>query len=68
MGIGRKSPESETDKMIKRQMIEEEEEKKRLIAAEEKLMRRYSRGLIGPRSLMMRAGGRGFYREGKEID
>jgi len=38
------------------------------IEAEKKLMSRYSRGLIGPRSLMMRAGGRGFYREGKEID
>lgn len=68
MGIGRRSSESETDKMIKRQMQEEEAEKKRLIAAEEKLMRRYAKGLIGPRSLMMRAGGRGFYREGKEID
>lgn len=68
MGIGRRTRESETDKMIKRQMKEEEAEKKRLIEAEKKLLRRYSRGLIGPRSLMMRAGGRGFYREGKEID
>jgi len=68
MGIGRRTPESETDKQIRRQMKEEEAEKKRLIEAEKKLMSRYSRGLIGPRSLMMRAGGRGFYREGKEID
>jgi hypothetical protein len=68
MGIGRRTPESETDKQIRRQMKEEEAEKKRLLAAEEKLMKRYSRGLIGPRSLMSRAGGRGFYREGKEID
>lgn len=56
-----KYQETETDKMIKRQM---EEEQKERIEKEEKRKERKKRiagGLVGSRALFSRAGGRGFY-------
>ena len=56
-----KYQETETDKMIKRQM---EEEQKERIEKEEKRAERKKRiagGLVGSRALFSRAGGRGFY-------
>ena len=56
-----KYQETETDKMIKRQLAEEQKER---IKKEEKRAERKKRiagGLVGSRALFSRAGGRGFY-------
>ena len=56
-----KYQETETDKMIKRQLAEEQNER---IKKEEKRKERKKRiagGLVGSRALFSRAGGRGFY-------
>ena len=56
-----KYQETETDKMIKRQLAEEQKER---IEKEEKRAERKKRiagGLVGSRALFTRAGGRGFY-------
>tara|TARA_A100000172_G_scaffold20411_2_gene11559 strand:- start:5592 stop:5804 length:213 start_codon:yes stop_codon:yes gene_type:complete len=56
-----KYQETETDKMIKRQLAEEQKER---IEKEEKRAERKKRiagGLVGSRALFSRAGGRGFY-------
>ena len=63
MGIVKrpKYQETETDKMIKRQLAEEQKER---IEKEEKRAERKKRiagGLVGSRALFTRAGGRGFY-------
>ena len=63
MGVLRrpKYQETETDKMIKRQIAEEQKER---IEKEEKKAERKKRiagGLVGSRALFTRAGGRGFY-------
>ena len=63
MGVLRrpKYQETETDKMIKRQLAEEQKER---IEKEEKRAERKKRiagGLVGSRALFSRAGGRGFY-------
>lgn len=63
MGVLRrpKYQETETDKMIKRQLAEEQKER---IEKEEKRAERKKRiagGLVGSRALFTRAGGRGFY-------
>jgi len=63
MGIFKrpKYEETETDKMIKRQLEEEQKERaiKEELRAERK--RRYAKGMIGSRSMFSRAGGSGFY-------
>ena len=63
MGIFKrpKYQETETDKMIKRQL--EQEEKDRVEKEEKRAerKRRYAKGMIGSRSMFSRAGGSGFY-------
>jgi hypothetical protein len=56
-----KYQETETDKMIKRQM--EQEEKDRITKEEARAERkkRMAKGMIGSRSLFSKAGGQGFY-------
>ena len=66
-----KYQESAADKAVRedieRRREEELEEQKKLEAKEAKLKKRKAKGMIGMRSLFSRAGGRGFYQEGKEI-
>ena len=66
-----KYQESAADKAVRedieRRRQEELEEQKKLEAKEAKLKKRKAKGMIGMRSLFSRAGGRGFYQEGKEI-
>ena len=57
----------ELEKQLKEQREEEERIKKENEAKEKKYKSRVDRGLVGSRSLFTRAGGRGFYTEGKEI-
>ena len=52
---------------IERRRQEELEEQAKLEAKEKKLKKRKAKGMVGMRSLFSRAGGRGFYQEGKEI-
>ena len=52
---------------IERRRKEELEEQEKLEAKEAKLKKRKAKGMVGMRSLFSRAGGRGFYQEGKEI-
>ena len=63
--------ESAADKAIREDIEtrrkEELEEQKKLEAKEAKLKKRKAKGMVGMRSLFSRAGGRGFYQEGKEI-
>ena len=59
--------ELEQEKRMEEERKKAEEEKAKLIAAQEKQKKRKLKGLIGQRSLFARAGGRGFYDEGKEI-
>ena len=56
-----KYQETETDRMIKRQM--EEEEKDRVVKEEARAerKRRIAKGMVGSRSMFSKAGGRGFY-------
>lgn len=56
----------ELEKQLKEQREEEERIKKEQEAAMEKRKKRFEAGMIGQRSLFARAGGRGFYAEGKE--
>jgi len=56
----------ELEKQLKEQREEEERIKKENEAKEKKYKSRVDRGLVGSRSLFSRAGGRGFYTEGKE--
>ena len=60
-------PDPELEKQLKEQREEEERIKKEQEAAEEKRKKRFAAGKLGSRSLFARAGGRGFYSEGKEI-
>ena len=66
-----KYEESAADKAVRedieRRREEELEEQKKLEAKEAKLKKRKAKGMIGMRSLFSRAGGRGFYQEGKKI-
>jgi len=72
MGAFRKPKYQETaaDKAVRedieRRRKEELEEQEKLEAKEAKLKRRKEKGMVGMRSLFSRAGGRGFYQEGKE--
>lgn len=63
--------ESAADKAIRedieKRRQEELEEQKKLEAKDKKLKKRKAKGMVGMRSLFSRAGGRGFYQEGKEI-
>lgn len=72
MGAFRKPKYQETaaDKAVRedieRRREEELEEQEKLEAKEKKLKRRKAKGMVGMRSLFSRAGGKGFYYEGKE--
>ena len=57
----------ELEKQLKEQREEEERIKKENEAKEKKYKSRVEKGLVGSRSLFSRAGGRGFYTEGKEV-
>lgn len=61
-------PDPELEKQLKEQREEEERIKKEQEAAKEKRKRRFEAGKLGARSLFARAGGRGFYQEGEQID
>ena len=52
---------------IEKRRQEELEEQEKLEAKDRKLKKRKAKGMVGMRSLFSRAGGRGFYQEGKEI-
>jgi len=52
---------------IERRRQEELEEQEKLEAKEAKLKKRKAKGMVGMRSLFSRAGGRGYFQEGKEI-
>ena len=52
---------------IERRRQEELEEKEKKEAADKKLKRRKAKGMVGMRSLFSRAGGKGFFYEGKEV-
>ena len=72
MGAFRKPKyeESAADKAVRedieRRRKEELEEQEKLEAKDKKLKRRKAKGMVGMRSLFSRAGGKGFYYEGKE--
>ena len=53
--------ETATDRMIRQKMEDEKAEKIKLEKAEQKKKVRLAKGLIGPRSLMSKAGGSGFW-------
>lgn len=72
MGIFKpKIPEVPTDPELERQMKERREEeertKKAQLEKEKERKWRKSQGMIGTRSLFSRAGGKGFFYEGKEV-
>ena len=52
---------------IEKRRQEELEEQEKLEAKEAKLKKRKAKGMVGMRSLFSRAGGRGYFQEGKEI-
>jgi len=56
-----KYQETETDKMIKRQMVTEEEDRVKKEEARAERKRRIAKGMVGSRSMFSKAGGRGFY-------
>jgi hypothetical protein len=72
MGAFRKPKyeESAADKAVRedieRRRKEELKEQEELEKKEAKLKKRKEKGMVGMRSLFSRAGGRGFYQEGKE--
>ena len=63
MGIlkRRKYQETETDKMIKRQLKEEQEERIKKEEARAERKKRIAKGMVGSRSMFSKAGGQGFY-------
>jgi hypothetical protein len=67
-----KYTESESEKQLRLDREErikvEKEEQEDIQAKETKRKKRMAKGVIGMRSLFSRAGGRGFYAEGKEIE
>jgi len=54
------------EKQMEEERIAAEKEKEELAKAEERRKKRFAAGKLGSRSLFARAGGRGFYSEGKE--
>jgi len=73
MGAFRKPKyeESAADKAVREDIEnrrkEELKEQEKLEAKDKKLKRRKAKGMVGMRSLFSRAGGKGFYQEGKKI-
>ncbi len=65
-----KYEESAADKAVREDIEnrrkEELKEQEKLEAKDKKLKRRKAKGMVGMRSLFSRAGGKGFYYEGKE--
>ncbi|BAQ86730.1 hypothetical protein [uncultured Mediterranean phage uvMED] len=55
------------EKQMEEERIAAEKEKEELAKAAEQRKKRFAAGKIGSRSLFARAGGRGFYQEGKEV-
>jgi len=55
------------EKQMEEERIAAEKEKEELAKAEKNRKKRFAAGKIGSRSLFARAGGRGFYQEGKEV-
>jgi predicted ribosome quality control (RQC) complex YloA/Tae2 family protein len=72
MGAFRKPKYQETaaDKAVRedieKRRKEELEEQEKLEAKDKKLKKRKAKGMVGMRSLFSRAGGKGFFYEGKE--
>ena len=60
-------PDPEVEEAVRKQREEEERIAKEQEEAIEKRKKRFAAGKLGQRSLFARAGGRGFYSEGKEI-
>jgi len=56
-----KYQETETDKMIKRQLKEEQEERIKKEEARAERKKRIAKGMVGSRSMFSKAGGQGFY-------
>ena len=56
-----KYQETETDRMIKRQMEEEEKDRQSKEEARAERKRRIAKGMVGSRSMFSKAGGQGFY-------
>tara|TARA_X000001382_G_C3156471_1_gene174740 strand:- start:911 stop:1126 length:216 start_codon:yes stop_codon:yes gene_type:complete len=56
-----KYQETETDKMIKRQIAEEETKRAEKEEARAERKRRMAKGMVGSRSMFSKAGGQGFY-------
>ena len=56
-----KYQETETDKMIKRQIAEEEKERVKKEEARTERKKRIAKGMVGTRSMFSKAGGQGFY-------
>ena len=73
MGAFRKPKYNETaaDKAVREDIEKRRQEELKtqaeLEAKDKKLKKRKAKGMVGMRSLFSRAGGRGFYQEGKEI-
>ena len=69
MGIFRKPEyeETETDKQIKRQLADEEKERIKKEAKQTEYKKRIAKGMVGSRSMFSKAGGQGFYDEGKKV-
>ena len=63
MGVFKKPKyqETETDRMIKRQMEKEEKDRQSKEEAREERKKRIAKGMVGSRSMFTKAGGRGFY-------
>ncbi len=59
-------PDPEAEERRRKQKEEEERIRKEAEEAEKRFKLRYSKGMIGSRSLFSRAGGGGFVREGDE--
>ena len=66
-----KFKESAADKAVRedieRRRQEELEDQAKMEAKEKKLAKRKAKGMDGMRSLFSKAGGKGFYHEGKEV-
>ena len=66
-----KTPKYQRDPELERELKEKREEEERIAREQEEAMekrkKRFAAGKLGQRSLFARAGGRGFYGEGKEI-
>jgi len=73
MGAFKKPKYNETaaDKAIRedieRRRQEELDDQAKMEAKDKKLAKRKAKGMVGMRSLFSKAGGKGFYYEGKEI-